>query len=81
MAMVLSLLSAEKVMPQRFYLKPWLKLEITASKKALVTVEKSNTASINVIKKNNGIFDSEGAVEDIEGIFQRYWIEIDKHPC
>lgn len=47
--------------------------------KALVTVEESNTASINVIKKNGGIFDSEGPVEGIEGLFQRYWIEVDKH--
>ena len=49
-------------------------------REALITVEKSNAASINVIKKNGGVFYSEGPVEDIDGIFQRYWIDIDKHP-
>lgn len=42
----------------------------------LITVEKSNTASINVIKKNGGIFYSEGPVEDIDGIIQRYIIDL-----
>ena len=43
---------------------------------ALVTVDKTNTASIKVIKKNSGVFYSEGLVEDVEGITQRYLIHI-----
>lgn len=44
--------------------------------KALLTCDKSNVASAQVIKKNGGIFHSEGPVSDYQGVIQRYWIQL-----
>jgi len=45
--------------------------------KALITVNKTNTASANVIKKNGGVLDSESFVEGVKGLVQRYWINLE----
>ena len=64
------------------YGKEALRLALVAlrnigEKRAMLTVDMDNIASIKVIEANNGVLESEG--EDAEGTkFGRFWIELDK---